>query len=67
MLQEALTIEEVAKVLKVSRETVYRLAAAGQLPGRKVGRIWRFSATAIERYLDACSAEPHSGPVRHPQ
>ena len=52
MHMAALTIAEVAQRLSVSPDTVYRLAAAGKLPGRKVGRVWRFSADAITRYLD---------------
>lgn len=54
---EALTIAEVAQRLSVSPDTVYRLAAAGKLPGRKVGRVWRFSADAINRYLDPDAPE----------
>jgi len=45
---DLLTIEEVAELLRVSRDTVYRLAAKGEIPGTKVGRIWRFSREAIE-------------------
>lgn len=48
---DILTVDEVAAFMRVSRETVYRLAARGELPGRKVGRIWRFSRRAIENYV----------------
>jgi len=47
-----LTIAEVASLLRVSPDTVYRLAASGELPGRKIGRVWRFSVEAIKRYMD---------------
>ena len=46
-----LTIDEVATMLKLSRDTVYRLASSGELPGRKVGRAWRFVAEEIEDYV----------------
>lgn len=46
-----LTIDEVASMLKLSRDTVYRLASHGKLPGRKVGRAWRFAAEEIEDYV----------------
>ena len=49
---ELLTGDEVAKLLRVSRDTVYRLATRGELPGRKVGRVWRFSKEAIALYVD---------------
>jgi len=52
-----LTGDEVARLLRVSRDTVYRLAARGELPGRKTGRIWRSTRSAIEDCLseDACA------------
>ncbi len=48
---DVLTVGEVAGFMRVSRETVYRLAARGELPGRKIGRIWRFPKEAIREYL----------------
>ena len=51
MAVENLKVGEVAKLLRVSRDTVYRLAARGELPGRKVGRIWRFPRAAIDEYM----------------
>ena len=51
MLPDVLTGDEVARLLRVSRDTVYRLAARGELPGRKIGRIWRFQRRSIEEYL----------------
>lgn len=39
---EVMTLEEVATFLKVGEQTVYDLARSGNLPGRKVGREWRF-------------------------
>ena len=47
----ALTVGEVAELLRVSRHTVYRLAQRGDLPGRKIGRIWRFSRRGVEQLL----------------
>ncbi len=48
---DVLTVGEAAAFMRVSRETVYRLAARGELPGRKIGRIWRFPKDAIHEYL----------------
>ncbi len=62
MTPDVLTGDEVARLLRVSRDTVYRLAARGQLPGRKVGRIWRFSKDAIHDYL--CEPENHEAKTR---
>ena len=51
MMPDILTVAEVARLMRVSRDTVYRLAARGELPGRKIGRIWRFLEDDIEQYL----------------
>ncbi|MBA2287523.1 MAG: helix-turn-helix domain-containing protein [Ktedonobacteraceae bacterium] len=37
-----LTAREAMAILRVSRSTLVRLIAAGQLTGLKVGRCWRF-------------------------
>lgn len=46
------TIREVAGMLCVSEDTIYRLAKAGKLGGGKVGKQWRFSQTGINKMLD---------------
>ena len=48
---QLLTCDEVAQVLRISSETVRQLAAAGELPGRKIGRAWRFPQVAIESFV----------------
>lgn len=48
----ALTPSETAKTLQISQMTVYRLAQKGDLPGRKIGRSWRFSRLALENWLN---------------
>jgi len=49
--KEVLNAEEAAELLGVSPWTVREEARAGKLPGRKVGREWRFSRTALLDYL----------------
>lgn len=48
---DILTILEVAKYLKVSERTVYRLAAAKKIPAFKVGGAWRFSRVEIDQWI----------------
>ena len=48
---EILTIKEVAEFLKVTERTIYRLAAAKQIPAFKVGGTWRFRATDIDGWI----------------
>jgi excisionase family DNA binding protein len=52
MVDEVLTLEEVAKLLKLNLQTVYRQARAGKIPAQKVGKSWRFSHAAIMRMLE---------------
>ena len=39
---EILTPSEVAALLKIHVNTVYRLVEQGLIPGNKIGRTWRF-------------------------
>lgn len=47
-----MNVEEVADYLRVASATVYRLAQRGEIPAAKVGRVWRFQRTAIDRWLE---------------
>lgn len=45
--EEYLTIEEVAKRLKISTITAYRMARKGQIPAVKFGKVWRVSSMRL--------------------
>lgn len=51
MTPDVLTVPEVSEFLRVSRETVYRLAQRGELRGRKIGRVWRFARDDVLDFL----------------
>ena len=46
-----MTIGELAKYLKVSKSTLYKLCQDGKVPGQKVGRHWRFHKAVIDHWL----------------
>ncbi len=46
-----LTFQEAADLLRVSRATMYRLLASGQLKGHKVGERWRFYKTDLHAFV----------------
>ena len=48
---DVLTVEQLAQLLQVDDKTVRSLAAKGELPGRKLGRHWRFSRQAVLEWL----------------
>ena len=53
MVEEAiLTIEEVAKYLRVSERTVYDWAQKGEIPSGKIGTVWRFKKAEIEEWVN---------------
>jgi excisionase family DNA binding protein len=48
---EVLTADEVAKLLRVDRKTVYEAAQRGELPHRRLGRRLIFERGAVLRWL----------------
>ncbi len=53
MTDDILTIEEVAKYLRVSDRTVYDWAQKGEIPAGKIGTVWRFKKSEIENWVNA--------------
>jgi nitrogen PTS system EIIA component len=49
---DILTIEEVAKYLRVSERTVYDWAQKGEIPAGKIGTVWRFKKDEIEKWVN---------------
>lgn len=52
------TVLEVARTLRVSKMTVYRLVESGILPGYQIGRSMRIPTAAVWDYLRGCRIEP---------
>jgi excisionase family DNA binding protein len=46
-----LTIEEVARYLKISVTSVYKLARAGEIPAFKVLNKWRFDRREVDKLV----------------
>jgi len=47
----ALTVQQVADLLKVNVRTVYRLASKGELPGFRVAGTWRFMSHDVSDWI----------------
>ncbi|GAB3293928.1 helix-turn-helix domain-containing protein [Parasphingorhabdus pacifica] len=47
-----LTVAEVARLMRVSKMTVYRLVHAGELPAARVGRSFRVAESDVHAYLE---------------
>ncbi len=48
---EVLSSAQAAQLLQVDEPLVIELAEAGKLPGRKLGKLWRFSRQALVAWL----------------
>jgi excisionase family DNA binding protein len=45
------TVEDVAQYLKLEPETVRAMARNGKLPAIKIGKVWRFKKSALNKVL----------------
>jgi PTS system nitrogen regulatory IIA component len=65
---DILTIEEVARYLRVAERTVYDWAQRGEIPSGKIGTVWRFKKTEIEKWvndrLSVHTMEPQYGAIQ---
>jgi putative molybdopterin biosynthesis protein len=49
--EQSMTVEEVAKLLRVSRQTIYNMIRAGKIPHFRVGNKVRFNRADIEAMM----------------
>jgi len=49
---EILTAGQVSKLLKLHQRTIYKLVRNGTIPGRRVGKSWRFLKSEIMKFLE---------------
>jgi PTS system nitrogen regulatory IIA component len=70
MEEEILTLEEVAKYLRVSERTIYDCAQKGEIPAGKIRNSWRFKKSEIDKWvndkLSSSSLTPTTQTI-HPQ
>ncbi len=64
MEDSVLNVDGAAQLLNVSRDTIYRLARDGTIPGRKVGSQWRFSEAVLMAWLRDGGATDDAPPTR---
>lgn len=51
LLDDILTIEEVAESLKIGSTQAYKIVRTGQLKGYKEGRDWKVPKISLEEYI----------------
>jgi len=50
---EIMTLEEVARYLKLKPQTVYKWAQENQIPAAKLGKEWRFRKQILDEWIDS--------------
>ena len=48
---KVLTIDEVAKMLQMSKHTIYRYAKDGTIPAVRIGGSWRIAEEVLSKWL----------------
>ena len=51
IVDQMLTADEVAQMLRITRATLYKLVKKGKIPAWRVGTDLRFSLEAIEKWM----------------
>jgi len=57
--EDVLTVDDVARLLELKPYTVKEYARRGILPGRKLGRNWRFLRPELELAIKDLPQPPH--------
>ena len=57
-----MTVEDLAVFLQVGPKSLYKLAAAGEIPAVRVAGQWRFHRPTIEAWLKTLSLQNYIGP-----
>ncbi len=52
-MRDVMTIDQLAEYLQIPKSTIYKLVQDGKVPGKKVGRQWRFHREAVDAWLAA--------------
>jgi len=61
-VENIVTAEELGEYLKLSKSTMYKLAAKGDFPGFKIGDSWRFDMDDIIEFIkDAKNNKTRNG------
>ncbi|NLG84189.1 MAG: helix-turn-helix domain-containing protein [Firmicutes bacterium] len=57
-MEQYYTPEEVANLLKINRETLYRWVREGRIKAKKIGTLLRIPESELKRFLESGGDEP---------
>jgi len=46
-----LSVDDIADHLGIKRDTVYKWISERQMPGHKIGRLWKFSKMEVDEWV----------------
>ncbi len=52
-IEKLLTSKEASEVLKIHPKVLERMAKRGEVPALKVGKFWRYRATALDAWINS--------------
>jgi len=59
-MAQVMTTKEIAKYLKLHEITICKLAAEGNVPAIRIGRVWRFDKEAIDEWIAQGQKKPRT-------
>lgn len=51
-----LSVEEIAKYLGISKETVYRWLEKKKIPAHRIGKLWKFQLSEVDSWVKSGQA-----------
>lgn len=54
------SVEEIARHLGVSKETIYRWLEREIIPAHRMGRLWKFKPSEVDKWIKVGGAESKS-------
>ena len=51
MADRWLSVDEIADHLGIKRDTVYKWISERQMPGHKIGRLWKFKQAEVDEWV----------------
>jgi excisionase family DNA binding protein len=66
-LEPWLSVEEIARHLAISKETIYRWLEKEKIPAHRMGKLWRFKPSEVDEWVRSGGASEMSKDARSEQ
>lgn len=61
------SVDEIADHLGIKRDTVYKWISERQMPGHKIGRLWKFNKMEVDEWVISGGANVSSKDNENPE